>query len=266
MRAEPGVAGAGRDTGGRHRGRLPAVSADDRVYPTIDTGFCSSWPVGLPTYRAPRRVCYAALVPAWDRLRQPMNPQQLAARIRRLESLAMGLRREHQAAGNNGALTLEERSEYLEALRRATSALEAARVPAERALQRHPCAPRIASQSGPRCSNSSPGRPVACMTHLDSGTWKALAQRCRISRSAAVMTDTRDNRGRCGGRTAGRSRERWQGTRRRSRRRPRPASRYRCGGPSPRPWARPPASGCPESPPRDSGRQRGSPRAPVASG
>jgi hypothetical protein len=48
----------------------------------------------------------------------------------------MGLRREHQAAGDNSTLTLDERSEYLEALRRAATALEAARVPLERALER----------------------------------------------------------------------------------------------------------------------------------
>jgi hypothetical protein len=66
-----------------------------------------------------------------------MSRRQLALRIRRLESLAMGLRREHQTAGDNGALTLGERSDYQEALRRAASALEAARVPLENALQRH---------------------------------------------------------------------------------------------------------------------------------
>jgi hypothetical protein len=49
----------------------------------------------------------------------------------------MGLRREHQTAGGNGALTLEERSQYLEALRTAAAALEAARVPLGHALQRH---------------------------------------------------------------------------------------------------------------------------------
>jgi hypothetical protein len=66
-----------------------------------------------------------------------MTPHQLAVRIRRLEPLAMGLRQEHQAAPGNGVLSLEERSEYLEAIRRAATALEAARVPLERALQRH---------------------------------------------------------------------------------------------------------------------------------
>jgi hypothetical protein len=65
-----------------------------------------------------------------------MTPRQLALRIRRLESLAMGLRHEHQAAGDNDTLTPAERSEYLEALRRAATALEAARVPLEGALQR----------------------------------------------------------------------------------------------------------------------------------
>jgi hypothetical protein len=49
----------------------------------------------------------------------------------------MGLRREHQTAAGSGVLTLVERSDYLEALRRAATALEAARVPLERALQRH---------------------------------------------------------------------------------------------------------------------------------
>jgi hypothetical protein len=66
-----------------------------------------------------------------------MTPQQIAARIRRLGSLVIGLRSEHQAAGENGALTLEERSEFLEDIRRAAAALEAARVPLERALRRH---------------------------------------------------------------------------------------------------------------------------------
>jgi hypothetical protein len=67
-----------------------------------------------------------------------MTARQIALRrFRRLESLAMGLRREHQTAGDSGALTLGERSEYLEAIRRAATALEAARVPLERAVPRH---------------------------------------------------------------------------------------------------------------------------------
>jgi hypothetical protein len=66
-----------------------------------------------------------------------MTPQQIAARIRRLEFLAMGLRQEHQTVGESGVLNLDELSQYQEAIRRAASALEAARVPLERALRRH---------------------------------------------------------------------------------------------------------------------------------
>jgi hypothetical protein len=65
-----------------------------------------------------------------------MTPQQIAARIRRLESLAMGLRRAHQMAGDSGGLSLDELSQYQEALGRATTVLEAVRVPLERALER----------------------------------------------------------------------------------------------------------------------------------
>jgi hypothetical protein len=66
-----------------------------------------------------------------------MTFDQLAARIRRLERLAMGLRREQQSFGQRGdPLTPAERAAYLEGLRVAATALEAARVPLTTAWRR----------------------------------------------------------------------------------------------------------------------------------
>jgi hypothetical protein len=66
-----------------------------------------------------------------------MTVEQLAARIRRLERLAMGLRREHQCIGQQAdALAPTERADYLEGLRAAATALEATRVPLTAAWRR----------------------------------------------------------------------------------------------------------------------------------
>jgi hypothetical protein len=59
-----------------------------------------------------------------------MTFDQLAARIRRRERLAMGLRREQQSFGQRGdPLELAERAAYRDGNRTAATALEAARVP-----------------------------------------------------------------------------------------------------------------------------------------
>jgi hypothetical protein len=66
-----------------------------------------------------------------------MTIDQLAARIRRLERLPMGLRKEHQSVGQQeDPLDLDERAAYLEGLRAAATAMEAARVPLTTAWRR----------------------------------------------------------------------------------------------------------------------------------
>jgi hypothetical protein len=66
-----------------------------------------------------------------------MTLDQIAVRIRRLQTLAMGLRREQQSFGEqDDPLELAERAAYLEGLRAAATALEAARVPLTTAWRR----------------------------------------------------------------------------------------------------------------------------------
>jgi hypothetical protein len=66
-----------------------------------------------------------------------MTLDQLTALLRRLQTLAMGLRREHQSFSQPGnPLDPAERAAYVEGLRAAATALEAARVPLAAALRR----------------------------------------------------------------------------------------------------------------------------------
>jgi hypothetical protein len=67
----------------------------------------------------------------------PMTIDQLAARIRPLELLAMGLRKEIQSFDPDECLLgSAERADYVESLRVAATALEAARVPLTAAWRR----------------------------------------------------------------------------------------------------------------------------------
>jgi hypothetical protein len=55
-----------------------------------------------------------------------MTPKQISARIRRLHTLAMGLRKEHHQVGvDHAPLTLEESSQYTAAIWEAAKALDA---------------------------------------------------------------------------------------------------------------------------------------------
>jgi hypothetical protein len=67
-----------------------------------------------------------------------MTPQDIAARIRRLHALAMGLRKEHHRSGDRGfePVTLDERAQYAAALWEAAKALDAACIPLGSALRR----------------------------------------------------------------------------------------------------------------------------------
>jgi hypothetical protein len=90
----------------------------------------------LPTYRLVPVARYSHPGPKTAAAAR-MTLDQLAARIRRLESLAMGVRREQQSFGQQvDPLELAERDAYLEGLRVAATALEAARVPLTTAWRR----------------------------------------------------------------------------------------------------------------------------------
>jgi hypothetical protein len=67
-----------------------------------------------------------------------MTPQSLAARVHRLHSLAMGLRKEHHriAGPGNDELTLDERSQYAAAIWEAAKSCDAACIPLGSALRR----------------------------------------------------------------------------------------------------------------------------------
>jgi hypothetical protein len=91
-------------------------------------------PTDLPRRR---RAGYVAPVPARNGRSCTMTVQQIDARLRRLQALAMGLRREHQRIGTgDDPLTPQERYDYAAAIRAAATALEAARVPLENAAAR----------------------------------------------------------------------------------------------------------------------------------
>jgi hypothetical protein len=65
-----------------------------------------------------------------------MSPNQLTARINRLQFLAMRLRKEHHRIGTNYGMNFEECQHYAAAIWDAAKALDAARIPLGSALRR----------------------------------------------------------------------------------------------------------------------------------